>query len=95
MSLFSRKRKLKPGTNVIIVVVTAAGASSRKEATVEPTMTIAEVLAQAKINPKGMEISVDGKPVTDFSQKIGGGTNVEVTSPEPKRVTVSERASGS
>ena len=84
--------------NFVLAVVTASGATSIKEGTAEPGATLASVLQEAGYSTEGMEVSVDGKPVTDLNEPLISGTyRVEVSRKAlpKKRVTLTERVRGS
>ena len=63
---------------------------------VEPDgVSLADVLAQAGVPSKGMQVSVDGKPISDTSMHLKGGAHIELSKAKKPRVEVTERASGS
>ena len=50
------------------------------EVEVEPTSArLGDVLKKAKLNPKNMNVSVDGRPVTDMDMAVADGAKVTLT----------------
>ncbi len=73
--------KDKKGTiNIKLIVVTAAGTPvGDREVPVEESATIAQILETQGISTEGMEISVNGKPTSNLSQKVRSGMQISVT----------------
>ncbi len=88
---------------VTVTVVTARliGKPQERDITVEldaSGVSLAEVLSRAGVPTKGMQVSIDDKPISESDMHVKDGARVRLAKSSPKeqrRVLVSERASGS
>ena len=86
-----------------ILVITAGlfGKPKEREVEIDPAgVSLADVLKKAGVSAKGMQISIDGTPVSEENLHVKDGARIQLQKSNVKpasrpKVQVTERASGS
>jgi sulfur carrier protein ThiS len=87
--------------NVIVTRVPLFGKPKEREIEVElesDGVSLATVLEKAGVPIKGMQVSVNGQPMSDQNMHVKDGARVQLAKgrqSSPRRVQLTERASGS